>query len=137
MTPSPHNIVGTDTPAEERSTVPTGNGGVGPVVAGEGRYLATLCRDVDVGDGAIMSCPAGELEWQLRYGNSTWVRFITASVVASYAYLLSEEINFKEAARRLRLLRRAQRYTNETALMKVGTQPKKRADDEVLPKETP
>ena len=30
MTRSPHNIVGTDTPAEERSTVPTGNGGVAP-----------------------------------------------------------------------------------------------------------
>jgi hypothetical protein len=70
---------------------------------------------VDVGDGAKMFVPApdlkdeGALEWQLRYGNPTAVRFQAASIVSSTEYLISKQISMREATRRLRLMRAAYR----------------------------
>ena len=75
----------------------------------ENAYLSTLWGRVDVGDGAIMTYPCGELEWQLRYGNPERVRYIAASVIDSYAYLLSKDISTKEAIRRLRIMRNVQK----------------------------
>jgi len=56
-----------------------------------------------------LSFEDGGIEWRLRYGNPEEVRFIAASVVDSYDYLLSGHISQKEAERRLRLLRQARR----------------------------
>jgi hypothetical protein len=65
--------------------------------------------EVDCGDGAWMSIvnPFAEdsVEWGLRYGNAERMRFVAASVISSYDYLLSADITAKEAIRRLRLLR--------------------------------
>lgn len=35
----------------------------------ESKYLSSLVAHVACGDGAAMSIPQGDLEWQLRYGN--------------------------------------------------------------------
>lgn len=61
--------------------------------------------NVEVGDGACMTVPT-DLEWILRYGNVTEVRYTAASVVASFKYLI-QECNQKEALRRLKLMREA------------------------------
>ena len=65
--------------------------------------------DVDCGDRAAMSMvnPYSEdsVEWGLRYGSADRMRFVAASLISSYDYLLSDEITAKEAIRRLRLLR--------------------------------
>jgi len=74
-----------------------------------------LTLEVDCGDGAVMSAvnplsfEDGGIEWRLRYGNPEEVRFIAASLIDSYDYLLSGHINQKEADRRLRTLRQARR----------------------------
>lgn len=64
---------------------------------------------VECGGGAVMTMvnPYSDdsVEWALRYGNVERMRYVAASVVASYAYLLSGEITMKEATRRLRLMR--------------------------------
>lgn len=64
---------------------------------------------VDCGDGAVMNMvnPYSDdsVEWGLRYGNAVRMRYVAASVIASYDYLLSDRITTKEAIRRLRLLR--------------------------------
>jgi hypothetical protein len=60
---------------------------------------------VDVGGGARMLLPT-DLEWHLRYGDATGVRFISAEVVACYNYLI-RDCTQREAMRRLRLLRKA------------------------------
>jgi len=76
-----------------------------------------LTLEVDCGDGAFMSIvdprsfEDGGVEWVLRYGNPTKVRYIAAGLVESYDYLLSGEITQKEAERRLRLLRQARRVS--------------------------
>lgn len=48
------------------------------------------------------------LNWSLRYVE-TQKNLSAATVLDSYDYLLSENINLKEAIRRLRIMRRAQR----------------------------
>lgn len=69
--------------------------------------------DVHVGDGAFVSIPDPSadtsLEWIARYGMVERVRFAVASILASYSYLLSDEISATEATRRLRIMRRAAR----------------------------
>lgn len=74
---------------------------------------------VDCGDGAVMSMvnPYSDdsVEWGLRYGNPVRMRFVAASVIESYDYLLSGEIPMKEATRRLRLLRQRRRDLREQA----------------------
>lgn len=62
---------------------------------------------IDVGSGAIMSIPFGDFNWQMRYceGEAKELHLIAASVLDSYAYLLSDAITTKEAIRRLRFMR--------------------------------
>ncbi len=64
---------------------------------------------VDCGGGAVMDMvnPYSDdsVEWGLRYGNAERMRFVAASVISSYDYLLSAEITAAEAIRRLRLMR--------------------------------
>jgi hypothetical protein len=66
---------------------------------------------VPTGGSAVMtvSLPGADphLEWSLRYGSPEAVRFLAASVVESFDYLLSDHINMTEATRRLRILRAA------------------------------
>lgn len=79
------------------------------------KQLSAPTHQVDVGDRARMtiinplSFADGGLEWQLRYGDPIRVRYIAAEAIASYDYLLSANINMKEAARRLRLMRKARK----------------------------
>lgn len=73
----------------------------------ENAFLSTLYRRVPVADDAEMIAPAGELVWQLVWGKPERVRHQAASVIESYAYLLSGNISMTEATRRLRLLRKA------------------------------
>jgi hypothetical protein len=74
---------------------------------------------VDVGDGAAMeivdprSFAEGGAEWVMRYGDPESIRFTVASLISSYDYLLSGNINAKEATRRLARLRAARRATQE------------------------
>ena len=71
--------------------------------------------DVECGDGAIMtiidprSFVEGGPEWVSRYGNIESIRYTLASLLDSYDYLLSGNINQKEAIRRLRLARAARK----------------------------
>lgn len=66
---------------------------------------------VDCGDGAVMTAvnpySQDSVGWAVRYGNVIRMRYVAASVIDSYDYLLSADINMKEATRRLRLLRSA------------------------------
>lgn len=78
-------------------------------------FLRTLIGRVDCGGGAVMSFPKrnadGSVVWHLTYGNAEAVKHVSASIIESYAYLLSAEISMKEATRRLRLLRKARKET--------------------------
>ena len=68
---------------------------------------------VSMGDGAVTSIinpqsfENGGPEWTMRYGNPMAIRYVVAGLLESYDYLLSGNINLKEATRRLRLLRGA------------------------------
>ena len=64
---------------------------------------------VGVGDGAQMTIPNSELQWICRYGNIISVRYLAASCLESYDYLMGSNISEREAFRRLRLLRRAKK----------------------------
>lgn len=74
-----------------------------------------MTQHVDCGDGAVMeiidprSFSDGGPEYVMRYGSPNSIRYAVASLLSSYDYLLSGEINFGEATRRLRLLRAARR----------------------------
>lgn len=59
---------------------------------------------VSVGDGAVMTCPTGRLEWRLRYGDKP--ALVAASVVETFRYLLTE-CTQKEALRRMKIMRKA------------------------------
>lgn len=76
-------------------------------------FCNDMTREVHVGDGAYMSIinpwHDSGLEWQLRYGAANIVRYVAASVISSYDYLLSDEINLTEAVRRLRIMRTARK----------------------------
>lgn len=78
---------------------------------------------VDCGDGAVMTMvnPYSDdsVEWGLRYGSPDRMRYVAASVIASYDYLLSADINMKEATRRLRLMR-AKRVELRDAVLANG-----------------
>jgi len=69
---------------------------------------------VHVAPNAAMSIPEGELRWKVRYGNVTKVRYVAASCLDSYAYLIGADISTKEAIRRLRLLRAAANHRSTT-----------------------
>ena len=70
---------------------------------------------VECGGGAVMtiidprSFEDGGPEWVSRYGNIESIRFTLASLLSSFDYLLSGNINQTEAYRRLRLLRAARK----------------------------
>lgn len=70
---------------------------------------------VDHGDGAVStiidprSFEEGGPEWVMRYGDPSSIRFTVASLLSSYDYLLSGDINQREAIKRLMLMRRARR----------------------------
>lgn len=76
-------------------------------------YCDGMTKRVDVGDGAVMEIPApphaerNGLEWSLRYGNVAACRFVAASIVESFDYLLGPNISTAEAIRRLRVMRNA------------------------------
>ncbi len=78
-----------------------------------------MTAQVHLGDNAFsrvlnpLSSENGGLEWALRYGSPESVRYVAASVIASYDYLLSGVISFEEAARRLRILRAARRVLSK------------------------
>lgn len=72
-----------------------------------------MTAEVAMGDGAYMSIinpqsfKNGGPEWRMRYGDPDGIRYTVASLLSSYDYLLSGEINMAEATRRLRLMRKA------------------------------
>jgi hypothetical protein len=73
--------------------------------------LKNILIRVDHGDGAVGSIPNPRhelgLEWALRYGNPEQVRYVAASVIETFDYLVSDGITMKEATARLRQFRRA------------------------------
>ena len=73
--------------------------------------LKGILIHVDHGSGAFGSIPNPRhemgLEWALRYGNPALVRFVAASVVETFDYLISDQITMKEATARLRQFRAA------------------------------
>jgi hypothetical protein len=86
------------------------------------KHLKNITKIVDCGDRAIMmiidpdSFKDGGVEWIMRYANTERlldVRYIVASLLGSYDYLLSDCITQKEAMRRLKLMRKA-RNTKST-----------------------
>jgi hypothetical protein len=78
-----------------------------------------MTAHVHVGDGALVTIvnPMHDsgVEWTLRYGDPESVRFVAASLLASYHYLLSTNITTEEAIRRLRILRNSHRSLIESA----------------------
>lgn len=60
-------------------------------------------KRVYIGGGAQMTAPLN-LEWHLRYGDPSQVRYVAAEVVASFKYLI-EECSRDEAWRRIKLMR--------------------------------
>lgn len=74
-----------------------------------------MTAEVDLGDGATAtiinpkSFEDGGPEWVMRYGNPLAIRYVVASLLESYDYLLSGEITTKDATDRLRKLRAARR----------------------------
>lgn len=72
------------------------NGMTAQVHLGESAYSTIIDPSSDGGVG-----------WMLRYGEATVVRYVAASAIASYDYLLSGGITMAEATRRLRILRKA------------------------------
>ena len=63
---------------------------------------------VAVAEDAQMSCPTGELEWQMRYGDPVKVRMLVAGVLDSYEYLVCH-CSKEEAWRRIKIMREAVR----------------------------
>jgi len=51
----------------------------------------------------------GGPEWVMRYGNPESIRYTVASLLETFDYLLSDNINMKEATERLRILRAVRR----------------------------
>ena len=74
-------------------------------------FCNDMTRTVHVGDDAYMNIVNpwhdSGVEWQLRYGATKEVRYVAASLIESYDYLLSDNITAAEAIRRLRILRAA------------------------------
>ncbi len=63
------------------------------------------------------------VEWSLRYGNAERMRYVAASLLDSYDYLLSGNINMSEATRRLRLMRAKRRELREAAIAQLSKEP--------------
>ena len=78
--------------------------------------------NVDCGDGTHMTIvnPANDdthIEWLLRYASIETVvknRMLYASLLLSYDYILSANINQAESIRRLKILRKARKQSLNT-----------------------
>lgn len=77
--------------------------------------MADRVLRVDVGDGAAMTVPLSDWNWQLRYarpepnrGSNCDDRMLAASVNDSYLYLI-QECTKEESWRRIKLMRAALR----------------------------
>lgn len=74
-----------------------------------------LTLHINHGGGASGTIPNpqcyadGGVVWQLNYGNCEQARWPAASIIDTFSYLISTEINMKEATRRLAQFRRAYR----------------------------
>lgn len=89
--------------------------------------LIEVVVTVDCGNGAQMTIPNAanhdtHIEWQQRYASVTQLeknRFVVASMLESYDYLLSGAITEAEAIKRLKQMRKARKETlslpNDTA----------------------
>lgn len=88
---------------------------------------------VHCGDGAVLTItnPYADdsVEWGLRYGDANRMRFVAASVIASYDWLLSADISAKEAVRMLRLLRAARTNMRDRAVRASGQQALPKQED--------
>lgn len=80
-----------------------------------------MAAQVHVGEDAYMTIVnpwcENNIEWQLRYGNPETVRYVAASLLDTFDYLLSGNINMAEATRRLRLMRQARKELREQAIL--------------------
>lgn len=80
---------------------------------------------VDCGGGAVMTMPNlyhdWNIVWQLSWGNPEQSRYVAASLIESYDYLLSGVITMKEATRRLRLMRARRRQLIDEAIALTST----------------
>ncbi len=81
-----------------------------------------LTVTVQFGDGAVgtianpQSYADGGPAWRMTWGDPLSIRYSVASLLSSYDYLLSENINMAEATRRLRLMRRARHQLYRTTI---------------------
>jgi len=91
--PAGHYRVTTNTPGGHPAD------GMTAVVSMGGGAFATVINPQSFAEGGP--------EWVMRYGNPEGIRYSVASILESYDYLLSGNINMTEATRRLRLLRAA------------------------------
>lgn len=70
---------------------------------------------ISMGDGAYstiinpQSFENGGAEWVMRYGDPGSIRFTVASLLETFDYLLSDNINMTEATLRLRIMRAVRR----------------------------
>lgn len=77
--------------------------------------MGGLTKIVEVGDDVIMSVidprlsANSSLEWHLRYGDATVVRYLAAEIVSDYDSLCNSKISTAEAISRLRALRKARK----------------------------
>lgn len=55
----------------------------------------------------------GGPEWTMRYGDPVSIRYTVAGLLAAYDYLLSDNIDMKEATKRLRLMRAERQFAKE------------------------
>ena len=67
---------------------------------------------VAIGGGAVMTCPTGDLQWRLRYGDGPVM--VAASVVDSFEYLINH-CTKEEAWRRILLMRAAMKESCKKA----------------------
>jgi hypothetical protein len=71
--------------------------------------------EISMGGGAYstiinpQSFANGGPEWVMRYGNPESIRYTVASLLETFDYLLSRNINMAEATRRLRIMRAVRR----------------------------
>lgn len=85
----------------------------GRVIVNNPYYLA-----LDMGGGAQMACPTGELLNMLRYGDAERMRLVAATVIDSFNYLVMD-CTKEEAWRRILLMREAMK-DQATAAHKAG-----------------
>lgn len=73
----------------------------GHIIVDKDGYLV-----VAIGGGAQMTCPTGDLQWRMRYGDGA--AMVGAAVVDSFEYLINN-CTKEEAWRRILIMRTAMR----------------------------